>query len=217
MRFKLPFSLTGAADHPRWRSCLQDRIFKYIHLTNMDTITSATTLDPKFFKKLFPAEWKAAETDEDGEEVDDPLSNPEHPELLTSCLVHALSTGNGFNSWLYDVFTGIRDSLSDDLAEKTAGVAPGDLVALLKGINLAIGHLETHDPYDLEALYQKSTMAGEGGQDLMKYLALLRTYQRRLTAANAPMADLKCQKILLRGLDQDVFSSFIDNADRNAY
>ncbi len=72
------------------------------------------------------------------------------------------------------IASGIRESLSDEIAAKTAGVARGDLVALLAGINLAIGHLETHDSHDLEALYQNSTMAVQGGQDLMKFLALLR-------------------------------------------
>jgi hypothetical protein len=115
------------------------------------------------------------------------------------------------------VFAEIRDSLCDDIKDQTGGVALGDLVALLKGINLALGHFETSDPVDLEILYSKCTMGAEGGNDLMRFTAVLANHMRRLAAAGHVVTDIKAQRILLRGLNQDIFESFIMAAERQPY
>jgi hypothetical protein len=40
---------------------------------------------------------------------------------------------------------------------------------------------------------------------------------RRLEAAGAPFRDGKAQRVLLNGLDQDIFEGFIQDAKRNPY
>jgi hypothetical protein len=51
----------------------------------------------------------------------------------------------------------------------------------------------------------------------MKFLAELTNYMRRLEAAGAPVRDGKAQRVLLNGLDQDIFEVFIQDAKRNPY
>ena len=204
-RFKLTVTLEDSSNFARWRSALQEQLFAKIRNTDMDRIVPTDTLEVKFFKAQFKEEWKAASKDADGKEQD-AFDDAAFAEV---CFDHAVQTGEGFQPWIYDVFAEIRDSLCDDIKDQTAGVALGDLVALLKGINLALGHFETSDPVDLEILYSKCTMGAEGGNDLMRFTAVLAQYKRRLAAAGHAVADAKAQRVLLRGLDQEIFESFI--------
>ena len=212
-KFKLTIKLEGAINLEKWRSSLQNKLFRFIKNTNMDKLTIASTLNRKYLKATFPDDWKDASKDDDDNPAD-PLDNEE---FVQACLDHALESGEGFNDWLYDVFEGIRDSLSEDIAEQTSGVAIGDLLALFTGINLAIGHVEHHDPQDLDIVYGQCTMAGEGNNDIMKFTATLTSYMRRLTAAGHGVTDAKAQRVLLRGLDQEIFEAFISTADRTPY
>jgi hypothetical protein len=60
-------------------------------------------------------------------------------------------------------------------------------------------------------------MESEGKQDLMKFTAILTQYRRRLQTVGLPVRDSKAQRILLNGIDQDIFENFIYNAKRQPY
>ena len=213
-RFKLTVKLEDSANFSRWRASLQDKLFAKIKNTNMDALASVDTLDAKYFKTHFKQEWKDHTTQDDDDEEVSPLEDEDFVQL---CLDHALSTGKGFMEWLYEVFAAIRDSLNDDIAEQTAGVALGDLVGLFSGINLAIGHTELSDPYDLDHAYAKCTMQHEGQNDLMRFTAVLAQYMRRLKTANLEVDDTRAQRTLLRGLPEDIFDVFVSTAERHPY
>jgi hypothetical protein len=212
-RFKLSIKLEGADNVVRWRTSLQEKLFRYIKNTNMDSLTAAATLDAKYFKASLADEWKEAARSDDNKAVE-PF---EDKGFVQMCLDHALETGEGFQYWLYDVFEAIRESLSEEIADQTAGVALGDLDALLKGINLAIGHFEDTDPDDLDLTYSSSTMEKEGKNDVMTYTSVLANCLRRLSSAGHKVPDSKAQRVLLRGLNQDVFEAFVLSADRTPY
>lgn len=212
-KFKLAVTLEGTSNYTRWRSALQDQLFAKIRNPDMDRIVPTDTLDAKVLKTVFKDEWKAASKDAEGS-AQDPLDDAVFAE---QCFKYATKTANGFKPWIYDVFTSIRDSLCDDIKDQTAGVARGDVVALIAGIKLALGHLETSDPIDLEMEHSECKMDGKGGNDLMLYTAALSQYLQRLDAAGSAVPDVKAQRVLLRGLDEEIFESFIMDANRNKY
>ena len=212
-RFKLTVKLEGAGNVSRWKTALQGKLFRLIRNTNMDKLSTASTLDTKYFKTNFAEDWKRASRDEDNAVVE-PFDDAD---FVQTCLEHAIDSGEGFKDWLYDVFDAIRESLCDEIADQTAGVALGDLEALFKGINLAIGHIEHHDPDDLDIIYSQCTMEGEGHNDVMKFTAVLASYMRRLSSAGHAVEDSKAQRVLLRGLNQDIFEVFINTAERTPY
>ena len=51
----------------------------------------------------------------------------------------------------------------------------------------------------------------------MTFTAALTTYMRTLAAVGLPVRDTKAQRVLLEGLDQDIFENFIANAKRTPY
>ena len=212
-RFKLTVTLEDSSNYEKWRSALQGQLFTKIRNTDMDRIVPTDTLDAKVFKAEFKEEWKAASKDADGV-GQEPFTDAS---FVAKCFDHAVVTGEGFKDWIYDVFSEIRDSLCDDIKDQISGVALGDLVALLGGIKLALGHFETFDPIELDILYSKCTMCAEGGNDLMRFTAVLADHRRRLAASGNAVADAKAQRVLLRGLDQDIFESFIMSADRDPF
>ena len=63
-----------------------------IRNNNMDTLTTASTLDDEYFKKHSSADYKSAAKDAD--------NNKQHPfedsEFLQACLDEALKMGKGF-------------------------------------------------------------------------------------------------------------------------
>jgi hypothetical protein len=201
-RFKLAVRLEDSANYSRWRTGLQDLIFVTIQNNNMDKLTCADTLQHKYFKKLFKDEAKLAE-DDDKEE---PLQQPAYLKL---CRDYAFDTGKGFHPWVYTMFKAVRDSLAGDIFDKTVGVAQGDLLGLLSGIKLAVGHIEAADAYDLEAVYTACTMEQGGHNDVMKYTAVMAQYISRLEVAGNPQTDKKTQSVLIRGLPEKIFESFI--------
>ena len=207
------FKLDGASNYRRWKSQLQDHMFRKVHNTNMDTLTMAKTLDSKFFKKEFSMEYKAASKDSAGVEVD-PMDDEGFVKL---CSASALKTGVGFEPWLYDMYADVRAALSDKIQDQTAGVARGNLVGLLAGIKLSIHYHEVYDHDDLEMEYTQSNMSDHGDNDLMTYLGLLRSYMNRLANVGKPIPDSKSQRVLLKGVDQDVFEGFIIAEEQNHY
>jgi hypothetical protein len=210
------FKLSGASEHGQWKSSLQDYMFEKFSNVNMDLITPASTLDPAYFKDHadFKVDFKASSKDGDNRSVDPFDHNPVFAGL---CFDHAIATGQGFFGWLYKAYTYIRNALSDKIQRQTAVVRRGDLIGLLKAIQLAVHQFEIFDPDDLDIAFTKCTMAGEGGNDLMTFLSVLAAYILRLEAVNLPPTQKRKMRVLLNGLDQDVFSNFISAADRAPY
>ena len=118
---------------------------------------------------------------------------------------------------MYGIYTDVRASLSDKIQDQTSGVTRGDLVGLLTAIKIAVHHYEIINPDDLEIQFTKCTMEHEGGNDLMTYRSVLKQYMLRLEAAGEPVRDQKAQRVLLAGLNQDIFENFIADARRNKY
>ena len=61
------------------------------------------------------------------------------------------------------------------------------------------------------------TMAEHAGNDLMTYTSKLKNYIHRLTAAGVHLAEGKKMRVLLNGLDQDIFEAFIAATNRHPY
>ena len=209
------FKLQDASQYPRWKMLLQDHLFKKIHNTNMDKLTTAKTLDSKYFKEHadFKQGYKDASKGDDGAKVD-PFTNPA---FVEKCKIHAFEEGEGFEDWLYNMYADVRSSLSDKIQDQTGGVTCGDLIGLLKAIKLSVHHYELLNPDALDIEYTKCTMSVEGQNDIMTFLAVLTQYMRRLEAAGYPVRDAKAQRVLLNGLDQDIFESFITSCQRHPY
>ena len=113
-----------------------------IRNTNIDTRTSdsASTPDKEHFKKLFSADCKEASKDAD--------NNKQHPfedeQFLEACLEEAITTGLGFQDWVYDADTVVRASLSEQIVSKLS-TSMGDFVGMLQQVALAVGHTEVSD------------------------------------------------------------------------
>ena len=60
-------------------------------------------------------------------------------------------------------------------------------------------------------------MEAEGKNNVMTYISVLATSMRRLEAAGMEVPDAKAQRVLLNGVHQDIFESFIYEADRTPY
>lgn len=208
-KFKIPVQLVDANNFQAWQVAAQTECFSAFNNTDMSSITPAFTLDPKFCKATFLNEWKEAAKDDN-----DPM---EDPDFVQTCHDHALASGDGFKPWLPVVFAGVRASLSSQIAEQTNSVATGDLVALFLAITLAIGFVETTNPEALEILYASTTMELAGKNDIMTYISVLASLMRRLQTAGHPVTDAKACRVLLTGLHQDTFDSFISNAERSPH
>jgi hypothetical protein len=190
-KFVISTKLEGATNYNKWQSALQTKFFQCARLTSLASITRDVTLQKSFFKNHFKDDYKEASSDDEGSAVDPFDDAP----FVEQCFDYALGSGEGFVGWVYNAFAGIQESLSDDVADKITGGACGDVVALLAGINLAIGHTETHDSLELEDIYTKTTMEKDGDNDIMKYTGVLKGLTRRLKAAGyrCNMADEKQQ------------------------
>ena len=204
------FKLEDASQFPRWQQQLQEYLFKKIRNVNMDKLKDSKTLDATYFSKHpgFKDDFK--ELKKNG----DPLDNAD---FCAKCKAHAVREGEGFNDWVYLVFPDIRNALSEDIREQTGGVSLGDLTGLLEEIKLSIHQSETANKHALELEYGKCTMAVEGKNDLMTFLAVLSRYHRRLEAAGIQVEDGKKQEVLKEGLDQAIFETIISNCDRQPY
>ena len=208
--------LESPAHFTRWKSILQDFMFELCKNTNMDILTIIDTLDDHFFSgdeynNEFPSTvLNAARTASPTNVL---LHEPLHPIAIE----HALSTGKGFRKWLYKLFSQIKKSLSDDIHARTESVRRGDLVGLLAAIKLAVFHFESFSPEALEIEFVQCTMGKEGQNDVMTYTALLTQYMTRLEAAGFPVSDTKAQRVLLNGINRDIFEHFIAAAKRTPY
>jgi hypothetical protein len=184
------------------------------------------TLSDQYFERAFHEEWTQAleELEAGGLDIHvmdfsplDPDFYGGNSELFDTCFDHAIATGSGFLPWVYTLFSEIKMSFGADMADKVASVRHGDIVGLLSSVKLAICYYEVHNPDDLDVEFTKCTMAGEGQNDLMRYLSAMATLIRRLEAADHPPRDSKKQRVLLNGLNQEIFENFIIHADCSPY
>jgi hypothetical protein len=212
-KFKVNVVLEDSANYPAWRVAVQTELFSAISNTNMAAITTASTLDPKLCKDTFGDDWKQAAKDRDGNNVD-PFDSPPFVQI---CFAHALLTGECFKVWLPIVFAGVRASLCAKIAEQTNSVPIGDLVALFQAITLAIGFNEVTNPEALEIAYAGTSMGHAGQNDIMTYISVLASQLRRLSTAGHKVSDAKACRVLLTGLDQEIFESFISSTERTPY
>ena len=90
-------------------------------------------------------------------------------------------------------------------------------MGLIDAIKLAVHQHEINNPHQVEIDYSSATMDTEGKNDVMTYISVLATFMRRLEAAGLKVPDAKAQRVLLNGVHQDIFESFINEAERNPY
>ena len=97
--FKLPVTFDGADNYEQWKKALQGQLFSLIRNTDMDTLTSVSTIDEEHIN-----------------------NNKQHPfedeQFLEACLEEAIATGLGFQDWVYDADTVVRASLSEQIGNK---------------------------------------------------------------------------------------------------
>ena len=205
------FKLEDASQYLQWQRQLQEYLFKKIRNVNIDKLKDSATLDSKFFEKHadFKEEFKTLKSS----------GSPalDNKDFVQRCKDYAMDEGEGFQDWVYFVYSDIRSALSQEIQEKTAGVRLGDLTGLLKAIKLSVHHYELTNKHDLEIEYSSCKMAVEGKNDLMTFLAVLTRFLRRLEAAGINVHDEKKQRVLLKGLDQTIFQHFITDAKRKPY
>ena len=205
------FKLQDASQYLRWQQKLQEYLFKKIRNVNMDKLKDSSTLELKYFEKhaAFKEGAKELKAAEGG-----PFGNED---FVQRCKKHAMDDGEGFQDWVYCVYSDIRSALSEEIHEKTSGVRLGDLTGLLKAIKLSVHHHELTNKHDLDIEYARCKMAVEGKNDLMTFLSVLTRFIRRLEAAGIQIDDGKKQRVLLKGLDQTIFENFISDAKRKPY
>ena len=209
-------NLTGAGDYDRWRTSVAMALFKVAGMSNIATMQTCDTIDFAYFKTLWKDSfYKEAAAERDDEGVKIPVED--NQEYVQQCLEEASSTGKGFLSWLPSIYPDLFASLSDDIQDKVAGVAIGDLIGLIQGIKMAIKHFEVYKPHELEKQYSMCTMDDEGKHDVMQYLTILKQYLNRFKAVNYKITDEKAQSILLAGLNQEIFDQFTIEAERHPY
>ena len=165
------------------------------------------TLDSAYFKKHPDFKQEFA----DLKQNEEPLDNVD---FCRKCKAHAMDEGEGFQDWLYGVYSDIRSALGQKIEEQTAGVGLGDLTGLLKAIKLSVHHYELTNKHALDVEYGRCEMAGAGNNDIMTFLSALSNYIRRLETAGVTIEDGKKQSVLLEGLDQTIFEHFIGDARR---
>ena len=205
------FKLEDASQYLLWQRQLQEYLFKKIRNVNMDKLQDSTTLDSKFFEKHadFKEEFKMLKSSES--------TALDNKDFVHRCKGYAMDEGEGFQDWVYFVYSDIRSALSQEIQEKTAGVRLGDLTGLLKAIKLSVHHYELTNKHDLEIEYSSCRMSVEGKNDLMTFLSVLTRFLRRLEAAGINIDDEKKQRVLIKGLDQTIFQHFITDAKRQPY
>ena len=213
-RSKLP-QLVNAEDFGVWKKKVETHLFRQKVIVKLDSLKAATTLDGLYFKAntAFKLEYKALSKDDQNQAVD-PFDDDE---FVGKCLRHALRTAEGFQAWLPGAYADILDSLSPTIDEKVASVENGDLVDLIRQIKLAIQHFEIYDPDELDMQFTQMTMKKDGQQDVMLYLAKLKQIKSRLAVAGHPLRDSKAMRVLIKGINQDVFKDFIRDVNRRPY
>ena len=206
--------LNDASQFTQWKRNLENYLFSKAKINDMDKLTARSYLDDAFFKKTYKDEYKLAAAALPEGQKQHPLK---HPPFMELCSDYALEHGEGYQEWLYQAFSEVQLCLSDDIAEQVSGIRQGDLVGLIDAIKLAVHQHEINNPHQVEIDYSSATMDTDGKNDVMTYISVLATFMRRLEAAGLKVSDAKAQRVLLNGVHQDIFESFINEAERNPY
>ena len=206
--------LNDASQFTQWKRNLENYLFSKAKINDMDKLTARSYLDDAFFKKTYKDEYKLAAAALPEGHKQHPLK---HPPFMELCSDYALEHGEGYQEWLYQAFSEVQLCLSDDIAEQVSGIRQGDLVGLIDAIKLAVHQHEINNPHQVEIDYSSATMDTDGKNDVMTYISVLATFMRRLETAGLPVSDAKAQRVLLNGVHQDIFESFINEAERNPY
>ena len=96
----------------------------------MDKLTHAGTLKLDYFKKHL--DFKDIIKDHKDK---DPFGDDD---LVGKCFDHALSTGEGFEEWVYTTYAYIRASLSPHIQDQTSGVKLGDIALVTSALLFAL-------------------------------------------------------------------------------
>ena len=206
--------LNDASQFTQWKRNLENYLFSKAKINDMDKLTARSYLDDAFFKKTYKDEYKIAAAALPEGHKQHPLK---HPPFMELCSDYALEHGEGYQEWLYQAFSEVQLCLSDDIAEQVSGIRQGDLVGLIDAIKLAVHQHEINNPHQVEIDYSSATMDTDGKNDVMTYISVLATFMRRLETAGLKVSDAKAQRVLLNGVHQDIFESFINEAERNPY
>ena len=211
--FKLP-ALLGQENYARWKLQLQNFMFRLLRNNDMDLLTRTKTLDGAHFAKhpAFADDFKTAARAAKNADFAGAVLDFDK-DLADRCFRSAIAGGEGFHPWVYDLWFQITTCLSDKISDKVQAVRAGDVVKLLDSIKLALLHYERYDPTDIEIQYSAASMTVEGDNDLMTFTTYLSSSIQRLEAAGAAPDAKKKQWVLLNGLDQVIFESFINNIE----
>ena len=109
----------------------------------------------------------------------------------------------------FQAFDYVLNTLPEEMMGKISA-KPGDIPTLRTEVNLALNRMDEYAPDALSLKFLHCTMAGEGKGDLMKYLALMRSYRSRLERIGQAQSTSLSALLLLRGLDSVIFRTFID-------
>ena len=210
------FMLERPDQYASWMDDLKDAVYQFTAFPDFTEKTAFDTIDQVYFKahEDFKVDFKANMKDDAGKACDPFIYNKD---FATKCLSHALTTGGGMLQWTTTTYHIARAALSRTIKSQTGMVRRGDIKGLLQAIRLAINQLEVFNPEALEIAYVSCTMDGERGYDLMTYLSALASYIRRLEAVGLPPTEKKKMRVLLSGLDQTIFQSFIFAVNRAPY
>ena len=147
------FKLQNTSQFIRWQRLLQEYLFKKIRNVDLAKLKDASTLDSDYFKKH--PDFKQEFADLKKEEARTGKEPLDYEDFCCKCKAHAMDEGNGFQDWLYGVYSDIRSALGQKIEEQTAGVGLGDLTGLLKAIKLSVHHYELTNKHALDVEYGK--------------------------------------------------------------
>ena len=206
------FVLNHPVEYDYWRSLLQDYIFYRAKIPNIDAMTPACSLDSDYFINYKGHGAPSPDIGKAAIKADETHGGPfQSPDFANKCFDHAITTGAGFKLWVYETYRYVRTFLSPKLHEQTDGVRRGDLISLFEAIRISIRKPSSLSSDDLVLEYSRCRMAKEGKNDFMTYMSYVSIFIQKMEAVNASPNDSYKNAVLLRGLDQDIFDSFIYN------
>ena len=114
---------------------------------------------------------------------------------IQTCYSLAVIEGDGFQPWVYKLWTIIKASLGEQIRAQVSSVRGGDLLALLAMLRMAVNQVEDIAPHTMRARLWQSSMQAEGANDVLTYMTYCDATAKRLKTANEPMADKDLQSI----------------------
>ena len=118
---------------------------------------------------------------------------------IQTCYSLAVIEGDGFQPWVYKLWTIIKASLgvSEQIRAQVSAVRGGDLLALLAQLRMAVNQVEDIAPHTMRARLWQSNMQTEGAKDTLTYMTYCDSTAKRLKTAGEPMADKDMQSIFV--------------------